>query len=166
MARQNTQLECVGAEFLVLGNLLIEGIPAYKSYTNMPGYDLIAINSEKHLSARIQVKSRWKTKPEGFIIKNFECDFVVIALLNRGAKDGSAPVQPPEYYVLPVDVAKMLPRTEGWGKVSLSSIPDRVSYRDGWELIRSFLQEPTSGESPDAHIAIQRPRRKRRAHEI
>lgn len=28
--RRNTQLECAGAEFLVLGNLLIEGISAYK----------------------------------------------------------------------------------------------------------------------------------------
>jgi hypothetical protein len=142
MARQNTQLECAGAEFLVLGNLLIEGIPAYKNYTNMPGYDLTATNPEKNLSARIQVKSRWKTKAEGFIIKNFDCDFVVIALLNRGAKDGSAEVRPPEYFVLPVDVARKLPRTEGWGKVSLSSIPDRDSYRERWDLIRSFLKAP------------------------
>jgi len=85
MARQNTQLESAGAEFLVLGNLLIEGIPAFKSYTNMKGYDLVAVNAEKNLSARIQVKSRWRSKAEGFIINNFECDFVVIALLNRGS---------------------------------------------------------------------------------
>ena len=56
----------------VLGNLLIKGIPAYKSYTNMPGHNLIAANAEKNLSARIQVKSRWKTNAEGFIIKSFE----------------------------------------------------------------------------------------------
>ena len=46
MARQNTQLESAGAEFLVLGNLLIEGIPALKSFTIMKGYDLFAVNAE------------------------------------------------------------------------------------------------------------------------
>ena len=75
MARQNTQLESAGAEFLVLGNLLIECIPAFKSYTNMKGYDLVAVNAEKNLSARIQVKSRWRSKAEGFIINNFESFF-------------------------------------------------------------------------------------------
>lgn len=139
MARQNTQLESTGAEFLVLGNLLIEGIPAYKSYTNMPGYDLVATNPDQNLSARIQVKSRWRTGAEGFIIKNFDCDFVVIALLNRGSKDGAAEVRAPEYFILPVAVARELPRTEGWGKVSFRKIPDLLSYRERWELIRTFL---------------------------
>jgi len=140
MKRQNTQLEPIGAEFLVLGNLLIEGIAAYKSYTNIPGYDLTATNPELNLSARIQVKSRWRTKAEGFIIKDFDCDFVVIALLNRGSKDGSLEKRLPEYYVLPVEVAKNLPRTDKWGKVSFSKFPDLSVYRDRWDLIRSFLK--------------------------
>jgi hypothetical protein len=139
MARQDTQLQAAGAEFLVLGHLLIEGIPAFKSYTNMKGYDLVVVNPETNRSARIQVKSRWKTKAEGFIIKNFDCDFVVIALLNRGSKDGKADTRPPEFFVLPVDVAKTLPRTEGWGKVSFSKFPELHSYRDSWGQIRSFL---------------------------
>jgi len=148
MPRQNTQLESEGAEFLVLGNLLIEGIPSYKSYTNTAGYDLVATNPERNLSARIQVKSRWRTKAEGFIIKNFKCDFVVIALLNRGSKDGSASVLPPQYLVLPVDVARKLPRTEGWGKVSFSKTHDLSSYRDRWDLIRSFLDIPSKRTAP------------------
>jgi len=102
MPRQNTTLESEGAEFMVLGNLLIQGISAYKTYTNMPDYDLIATNPEKNTSARIQVKSRWKTKPEGFIIKNFDCDFVVIVKRNRGSKDGNLEILPPEYIVMPV----------------------------------------------------------------
>jgi hypothetical protein len=118
MARQNTQLESAGAEFLVLGHLLIEGIPAFKSYTNMKGYDLVATNADKNLSVRIQVKSRWRTRAEGFIINNFECDFVVVALLNRGSKDKKAEIRPPEYFIIPVDRVCALPRTEGWGKVS------------------------------------------------
>lgn len=140
MARQNTQLEAAGAEFLVLGHLLVEGIPAFKSYTNMKGYDLVAVNPESNLSARVQVKSRWRTKAEGFIIQNFDCDFVVIALLNRGSKDGKAETKPPEYFILPVETAKALPRTEDWGKVSFSKFPELHSYRDRWELIRSFLK--------------------------
>lgn len=139
MARQNTQLQAAGAEFLVLGHLLIEGITAFKSYTNMKGYDLVVVNPETNLSARIQVKSRWRTNAEGFIINNFDCDFVVVALLNRGSKDGKADVRMPEYFVLPVEVAKALPRTESWGKVSFSKFPEIHSYRDRWDHIRNFL---------------------------
>ena len=118
---------------------MIQGIPAYKTYTNMPGYDLVATNPDRTRAARLQVKSRWKTKAEGFIIKNFECDFVIIVKLNRGSKDGRGEVLPPEYFVLPVEVARDVPRTEGWGKVSFSSIPEMENYRENWELIRTFL---------------------------
>ncbi len=85
MPRLDTKLESEGAEFLVLGHLLIEGIQAYKSYVNYPGYDLIATNPDTNKSCRIQVKSRWATDFDGgFPIKNFDCDFVVFAALNRG----------------------------------------------------------------------------------
>jgi len=141
MPRQNTQLESEGAEFLVLGQLLIQGIPAYKTYTNMPGYDIVATNPERNRAVRIQIKSRWKTKAEGFIIKNFNCDFIIIVKLNRGSKDGKADILPPEYFVLPVDVAESLPRTKGWGKVSFSNIPELESYRENWDLIRGFLNQ-------------------------
>lgn len=39
--RQDTRKESEGAEFLVLGMLLIRGLPAFKDYRNTPGYDLI-----------------------------------------------------------------------------------------------------------------------------
>lgn len=42
MPRLDTRLESEGAEFLVLGQLLIARIPTYKTYTNMPGWDLVA----------------------------------------------------------------------------------------------------------------------------
>jgi hypothetical protein len=141
MARQNTQLESEGAEFLVLGQLLIQGIPAYKTYTNMPGYDLVATNPDNNRAARIQVKSRWKTKAEGFIIKNFACDFVIIVKLNRGSKDGTAEILPPDYFVMPVIIAEALPRTEGWGKVAFSNIPELESHRENWQVIRDFLNQ-------------------------
>jgi hypothetical protein len=82
--RRNTQFESAGAEFFALCNLLIEGISAYKSCRNFKGYDVVAINPEKNRSSGIQFKSRFQTNWNGFIINNFECDFVIFAALNRG----------------------------------------------------------------------------------
>ena len=142
MARQDTQLQAAGAEFLVLGHLLIEGIPAFKSYTNMKGYDLVVVNPETHRSARIQVKSRWKTKAEGFIIKNFDCDFVVIALLNRGSKDGKADTRPPEFFVLPVDVAKTYPERKDGGKSVFQSFRNSTLTGIAGAKFVAFLMLP------------------------
>lgn len=140
MPRQNTHLESEGAEFLVLGNLLTLGIPSYKTYTNMAGYDIIATNPERNRSARVQVKSRWRTGAEGFIIKNFDCEFVVVVLLNRGSKDGRAKVLVPEFYVLPVAMVQSLHNpNSAWGKLSLSKIPGFKEQRDQWHIISEFL---------------------------
>jgi hypothetical protein len=61
MSRLNTSLESEGAEFLVLGNLLIGGIEAHKLYTNFPGYDIMGVNPARNTSCRIQIKCRWVT---------------------------------------------------------------------------------------------------------
>jgi hypothetical protein len=94
------------AEFLVLGHLLLERIIAFKAYVNFPGYDLIAANADRCQSARIQVKSRYRTDCDGFIINNFNCDFVVFVALNRGfvqpKRNGDTGVKAPEFYVMPV----------------------------------------------------------------
>ena len=140
MARQDTRLESEGAEFLVLGQLLINKIATYKTYTNMPGYDLVATNPHKNTSAKIQVKSRWATKATGFPIKNFDCDFVVVVLLNRGSKDGKKEVLPPEYFVLPVKIVKAANRTtDNWSKVILKDIKKLDTYRENWKLVSDFL---------------------------
>jgi hypothetical protein len=139
MPRQNTRLESEGAEFLVLGNLLIQGVAAYKSYTNMAGYDIVATKPETNRSARIQVKSRWRTGAEGFIINNFNTDFVGVVLLNRGSKSGAGKVFPPEFYVFPVAALQGLHRSENWGKVSLSKIVDFGLAKDRWGIITEFL---------------------------
>ena len=84
MLRLDTPLESAGAEFLVLGPLLIEGIQAFKAYTNFPGDGLIATDLEQNRSCRIKVKSRWATDFDGgFPIKKFDCDFMVFVTLNR-----------------------------------------------------------------------------------
>lgn len=140
MPRLDTRLESQGAEFLVLGALLLERIPTYKTYTNMPGYDLVATNPERNRSCRIQVKSRWSSYTSAFPIKNFDCDFVVFARLNRGNKAGTARVSDPEFYVFPVSLIEKLPRTDGWGKVSLNRIPEWQTYESRWDLIRDHLQ--------------------------
>jgi len=139
MARLDTRLEAEGAEFLALGQLLLNKIASYKTYTNMPGYDLVATNPESNKSAMVQVKSRWRTGASGFPIKNFDCDFVVVVLLNRGSKDGKKEILPPKYYVLPVEVIQNAPRSADWGKVNLKTIPDLATYEDRWDLVAEFL---------------------------
>lgn len=141
--RLDTRLESEGAEFLVLGHLLLERIPAYKTYTNMPGYDLVATNPERNTSAKIQVKSRWRTNAPGFPIRNLDCDFVVFCRLNRGNKAGTGAVRLPEYYVFPVALVKDAPRSANWGKLMIRDIPDSEQYRDRWDLIRTFLDLPS-----------------------
>lgn len=140
MPRLDTRLEAEGAEFLVLGHLLLHRIASYKTYTNMPGYDLVATNPESNKSAMVQVKSRWQTGAAGFLIKNFDCDFVVLVLLNRGTKDGRKKESPPRYFVFPVDVVKSAPRSKNWGKINLRDIPNYEEYEDEWHLVSDFLK--------------------------
>jgi hypothetical protein len=153
MARQrlDTSLESSGAEFLVLGHLLIEGIQSYKAYTNFPGYDLIATLPEYNRSCRVQVKSRWATDFDGgFPIKNFDCDFVVFVALNRGYRyrkkqtPEDSGKRSPQLYIFPVNIIQSAqdPKSK-WGKVFLRDINDLDQYLNNWNLIRAFLS--TSG---------------------
>ncbi len=82
--RRDTKLESEGAGFLFLGRLPLEKITAFKTYTNFPSYELIATSADNITSIRIQGKSRFQTNLDGFIIKNFVCDFVVFIALSKG----------------------------------------------------------------------------------
>ena len=144
MQRLNTRLESEGAEFLVLGKLLLQRIPKYKTYTNMPGYDLVATNPEKNTSARIQVKSRWETGSSGFPLSNFKCDFVVAVFLNRGSRTRKKSIGDPAFYVFPISIFIDLPRSETWNKVYLRYVDDAESYRNNWSLISEFLTVKTN----------------------
>jgi hypothetical protein len=151
--RQDTKLEQEGAEFLVLGQLLIEGIPAYKAYTNMRGYDLIAAWPDTHRSARIQVKIRWATDANQFLVKNVDdCDFAVLVRLNRGYRYSAAakrelPSEDPEYYVLTADDARaiIVDQTTGWAKIRFKK-ENFILHRRKWDRVRRFLKMPEKQE--------------------
>lgn len=144
--RKNTKLETEGAEFLVLGHLLLNRISAFKAYVNFPGYDLIAADAENNTSARIQVKSRYQTNWDGFIIKNFECDFVVLVTLNRGfpkpKKNGDTGIREPEFYVMPVSyVLEVRDPDNKWGKITKNRLRGIEEYKDKWNFISEFLSK-------------------------
>ena len=143
--RKNTRLESEGAEFLVLGRLLLEGIPTFKAYINYPGYDLSSVNSDKNISARIQVKSRYRTDWDGFIIKNLESDFVVLVALNRGfarpKKNRDTGIREPEFYVFPISYIHEIRDPENkWGKITKGRMVGYEQYKDRWSLITDFLK--------------------------
>ena len=145
------------AEFLVLGQLLIRGIPTYKTYMRHPDYDLIVTNPEKGRTKTIQVKSRYATDYDrSFSIKKFGADFVVHVALNRGNRGRRLPgeeIADPEYYVFPMKVVRAAHdvhdqrvqdagRENKWHKTFLKDIPRLENYRDKWESVRKSLGLP------------------------
>ena len=145
--KQDTKLESEGAEFLVLGHLLIEGISAYKAYVNFPGYDLTAVEPETNKTARIQVKSRWATDyDKSFPLKNLDCDFVVHVALNRGyrfrkkGKGDENEIQPPDFYIFPIDIISTARNEKGWNKVNIRKVDALDFYLNNWKLIKDFLK--------------------------
>ena len=149
LTKEQITLHSEGAEFLVLGNLLVRGIPATKAYTNHPGWDVMAFNPKSGKSARIQVKSRFATDALGFLIGNQDFDYLVMAKLNRGRrytrvrKEGELN---PDFYFIPIaDLKKALknPKTKsslgGW-RVTLTQLPkDAETYKENWQQISKFL---------------------------
>ena len=123
--RLDTSLEAEGAEFLVLGHLLLNRIVANKAYSNTKDYDLIAVNPSTQRSITIQVKSRFRSDARHFLIKEASADFVVLAQLNRGpnAKGKGGPIAPPNFVVLSRTEANGLIKTSGKiGKIAITDI--------------------------------------------
>ncbi|MDP9051944.1 MAG: hypothetical protein M3O31_14690 [Acidobacteriota bacterium] len=140
MTRLNTILEREGAESFVLGNLRIRGISAQKPESENGDYDLITDGPDAHRQARIRVTTRWRTGAKGFICAKFECDFLVVAFLNRGTKDGTGETSAPQFYVIPIDVISETPEAQNGNKLYISNIPKSEDYLDAWHLISSFTQ--------------------------
>jgi hypothetical protein len=155
MARKDTKLESEGAEFLVLGQLLIEKIPAYKAYVNFPGYDLIATSEDGSRVARIQVKSRWARDARHILVKSLDFDFLVLVRLNRGylksADKTTEPRGDSEYYVLTRNEAEKLlvDRDTGWQKIPWKA-ENLARYRRRWVAVRDFLKIDEQPEKPEA----------------
>jgi hypothetical protein len=150
MTRLNTKLESEAAEFFVLGHLLLEGISAFKAYTNFPGFDLIATDALNNTSAKIQVKSRYRTDYDGFIIQDLQkCDFVILVALNRGfgkgpKKNGDTGIKDPEYYIMPIQYVRDVSDPNNiWGKIVKKRLKDLDEYKNKWNLIKDFLKNPT-----------------------
>ena len=144
MKRLDTKLEAEAAEFLVLGRLLLERIVAFKAYVNFPGYDLIAANPDKARTAKVQVKSRYRTDWDGFIINNKDCDFVVFVALNRGyakpKSTGDTGVKEPEFYVMPISyVIEVHDPKNKWGKIVRNRLVNIEQFKDRWDLISKAL---------------------------
>ena len=146
--KQDTKLESEGAEFLVLGLLLVEGVSTYKTYINFPGYDLTAINPDTKRVARIQVKSRWATDYDtSFPLKNLDCDFVVHVALNRGYRFGKKNnvkdngIKPPTFYIFPTDIIAKARREVGWNKVQIKKVENLETYIDNWTQIKNYLAD-------------------------
>ena len=139
-ARKDTRLESEGAEFLVLGSLLAEGIEAHKAYTRYPGWDVVALDPVSGRQCRIQVKSRWRTSARAFLIKNFECDFVTYVALNRGFQRVDGGRRAPEIYVFPVEIVRAATSQSSWSQAYLSRIAEPAQYLDNWDLVRAFLR--------------------------
>jgi hypothetical protein len=119
-------------------------------YRNMPGYDILVVNPEAKRSARVSVKGRWKVSANGFIIKNFDSDFVVIAKLNRGLVE----LKPPSFFVIPTEKLQPL-NSGGWGNLNFSALPNFQSYLGAWHQIRDFLHLAPPGE-PDEEDGVSK----------
>ena len=142
MARYDTTLEAAGAEHLVIAQLLIDRIQAFRAHANQPGYDLLAVDPTTHRSLKIQVKSRVATNSGPWHISHFDFDFVVLVRLNRGTKASLQDGRPdkildPEFYVVP---KKAIEELKGTGNEVRIRKPGVAKFLDGWSEIRDVLR--------------------------
>jgi hypothetical protein len=142
MTKLNSKLEAEGAEFLVLGNLLVEGITSYKAYNYQKGFDLVATWPDKRKSARIQVKSRYASDASHFLIKSFDCDFIVLVALNREhryyARKGEDGTNVPEFFVFTSQEAVEHFKTTNWGGKIPWKRDEFSKFKNRWEIIKKF----------------------------
>ena len=140
-----------GAEFLVLGELLVRHINAAKAYTNFPDWDILAFDSERERQARIQVKSRYASDALGFILKSTNFEFLVVVHLNKGLRYTSGKKFKPEsdapqFWVIPqaavLEAIGGTPKSKKYGEwnLSLNKFPNKgKDFENAWDLIRDAL---------------------------
>ena len=142
-----------GAEFLVLGNLLVRGIYAYKNYVNTPDFDVVAFNPDNNKKiARIEVKSRQYKDAKMYQLRSFKSDFVVFVQLNKYTRTKKKKIftgneNNINYIIIPTKKVKSLKRRKTpntWGRFRIN-IGDLSSYKRyendlGWHQIKKFLK--------------------------
>jgi hypothetical protein len=146
----------LGAEYLVIGQLMRRNILAYKAPPNNQGYDLICIHPDPTRSTRairVQVKSRYQTDCDrSFPVKEKTLgtfDYLIAVFLNIdfffhrvGKEDGK---QPPEFFTLPREFIRThhyRPKS-GFHKVRTKGL-DLSAFKDelGFEQIAQDLEIP------------------------
>lgn len=148
--RLETTLSGAGAEHLVIGQMLIDGIHAYRAYLNQAAFDVLAVWPEGNTSCRIQVKSRWATDSNmSFPISKYDCDFVVFVLLNRGVRYRKARVDEevqrvPDFYVVPIAVVSEHVTRGRMSVLKLRQVPDYTMHLGAWGQVRDFLGVPAA----------------------
>jgi hypothetical protein len=85
LARDDTTLEAAGAEHLVVGGLLIDGLPAFRAYPIRLA-TIYSLSTQDSPVLKVQVKSRGAVDSGAFRIESFDLDFVIFVRLNRGTK--------------------------------------------------------------------------------
>jgi len=149
----NTELFSTGAEFFVLSKLLLNHIEAHKSYVNFEGYDLIAVNPRKNISAKIQVKSKNHKGDTGHYLNSddkVKSDFYIFVQSNayikekdsyRVVEDSEAP---PKFFVMDYKtVLKLRSQDKNGGlyiKLNKKNIPNLEDYEGNLKAIKSFLE--------------------------
>ena len=149
----------LGAEFLVMGNLLSRNILTYKAPEGNEGYDLISIHPEPRYKPkrgeksqiRVQVKSRYATDcNKGFPVKKKSLDafdYLIVCFLNigkfYGKNDGSTGMAEPVFYTLSqAFIRKHHDNSSNWEKFLLTKLIEEIQpFKNelGFELIAKSL---------------------------
>ena len=154
--RKDTTLPSSGAEFLVLGELLIREIESHKSYGNQKAYDIVSVNSKNNKSARIQVKCKNFKTDYGFWLNEKEklCDFYVFVHTGiykyvKRKSDGKRISQliennpsKPRFFIMDFKKTQEYKRTDKDGTDYLRILKDTPyeKFEDNWMQIKKFLK--------------------------
>ena len=151
--RLDTKLFSNGAEFLVMGKLLLSNIQTYKAYVNFEGYDLVCTNPKEGLSAKVQVKSKNFKGDTSFYLNSDDkakSDFYVFAQTNSIKKVGDKHRLVPDdelrskLYIMNYATVEKYKRTDKKGtnyiSISKKNIPNINDFLNDWDQIKKFLR--------------------------
>tara|TARA_B100001989_G_C24308765_1_gene349396 strand:+ start:163 stop:627 length:465 start_codon:yes stop_codon:yes gene_type:complete len=149
--RKDTKLVSTGAEFVVLGRLLLHEIQTYKTYVNFEGYDLVSVNPSKNKSAKIQVKSKNFVNDFSFYLNSVDkeradfyvfCHTSVYHYVNKVAQLVDDKKKKARFFVMDYKTVQKYKSTDKNGSDYLnvkSSVPNYEFFEENWKLIKDFL---------------------------